>query len=184
MKKSDSNRVFLLEKIEESRHFTHITASGPALLSAGQQLAVFGANSTRGGAQPYAWVNGGRGSYSLCPKSNRSSEELVPLVLTALIYGLWNNECHEKWNESCRPSKNSEIVAIMRVLLKEGVRYHPAVDLAVDALFNLIQQCKSVMDLIMDDMRGPLHIAIKKGADRDDLIRMVDEAIAEAVMKA
>jgi hypothetical protein len=62
------------------------------------------------------------------------------------------------------------------------LQWNPVLDKIVGNLKKTLANTTSPIDLLMQDMRGPLLAAIKKGASRDDLVRMVDEAIAEDVM--
>jgi len=64
------------------------------------------------------------------------------------------------------------------------LRCHAQLDVLADNVRAKLQTAASPLDLYMGDLMGPLKSAIAKGASREDLIRVVDEALVEGVMKA
>ncbi len=76
---------------------------------------------------------------------------------------------------------NSELTDRL-VRIEGGAPIHPAVAQLAVNVQNRIAALPKPIDVHIGDIKHPLKMAIRKGASREDLIRLVDEAIAESVM--
>lgn len=127
-----------------------------------------------------------------------SEPRVAAIVVAAFLYKTWPQKCTELFGERLRVlnkrthltedavhwhnhSDRKMLRAVENVLKDESARYNPALAQLVANLQEKVRNLASPVELFMRDLRGPLHSAIKKGASRDDLIQMVDEAIAESV---
>lgn len=185
----------LREMVEKSADWPHITIahnySNLCMMSAGQLLFETGAYAQRNGAIAHA------GGFSFMPKGGNEEMRYRATALAAMIHSLWPQKCDELFGEEFAWSENGVrktrkdwrdksykkmLYAVKKLLQDESLKVHPAVNKLAEGMARHAATLPAPKDLWMSDMRDPLRMAIKKGASRDDLIRMVDEAFAESVM--
>jgi len=177
----------LREMIEESAGWKHIRAdSNLCLKNSGGLLFQCQCASRRDG--PTIWAV----CFSMKPK--KDDPRLRAFVLAAMLYNVWPQKCTDLFgsdrtrNNGSLPQKlwinNADkklFRAVEKLLEDRTLKVNPAVGVLADELHRKLSELATPLDLWMADVQGPLIMAVKRGASRDDLIRMVDEAIAESV---
>ena len=189
MKKTDPEVQAMTDMIAELASFKHISASGGSLHNAGGLMVSVSVTPQRNGAQVWAVA-----FYATAPDDLK----LNCLVLAATLYELWPSRCLDLFGSSMSPLRvlpgkpkeywglksGSKMLRTVEKALKNGAQIHPAVMKLVSNIRDLISGLPKPIDMHINDIKHPLKMAIKKGASREDLIRLVDEAIAESVMGA
>ena len=175
--------------IEEAAGWRHIRAdSNLCMHNAGTAMFHCALASRRDG--PTVWAV----CFSMKPK--KDEPRLRAFVLAAMLYNVWPHKCTEMFGSDRTRSNGSlqqklwinhadkkMLRAVEKLLEDKTLKVNPAVGVLADELRRKLSELATPLDLWMADVRGPLTMAVKRGASRDDLIRMVDEAIAESVMK-
>jgi hypothetical protein len=175
----------LREMIEESAGWTHLAADKALCMKSASQL-MFQCHCC---SQRNGWR---AGAVCFTMMTKRGDPRLRALVLAATVYSAWPRKCMELfgdvWPDRTRhwlgKSDKRMLQAVEQLLQDKALKVNPAVDELADGLRQKVASLATPLELWMADMKEPLARAVQRGASRDDLVRMVDEAIAESVMKA
>lgn len=138
--------------------------------------------------------------FSMMPRGP-DDPRLEPVLVASLLYAGWTDRCSKLFGKEfvaqygpdkgktgyswVNDSASKMVKAVEKVLQEDPTpRYHAQLDVLAANVRGKLRTAASPLDLYMADLIGPLKSAIAKGASREDLIRVVDEALVEGVMKA
>jgi hypothetical protein len=177
----ESVQAAIREMIEESAA-RHLQADGLVMKSgARSECLTVTLYAQRNGQHIYTNV------FSFLPRWVKDPK--LEIVLAAsLLYACWPERCTKLFGTGIRWERQSPdrmLKAVERALKADhALRCHSELNALAANVREVLKTLASPVDLHMLDLVGPLRSAIKKGASRDDLIRLVDEAFAESVMKS
>lgn len=156
--------------VKDTKNF-NLTAKGLTLFQQGQTCFYFVCRSRRDG--PIVSVN---------RISTRKTDEKIfrNMALATFIYDWIIPLTYSRINA---PNQR-EILArnALKIINDLDVEYHPAFgDLAKNVKAE-VGKLPTPVDLLKQDMIKPVTKALKRGASRDDLVRVIDEIIVANVM--
>lgn len=183
MKNADPAVEAVKSMLADLANFKQISAVEASIYNAGGLMFSVSIAAQRNGAQVWA---------KLFHASAPSDRKLTNVLLAATLYDLWPKKCMELFSSKTHSGASSfwvtasaaKMLKIVEKATKDGAPIHPAVAQLAANVQSQISKLPKPIDMHIDDIKQPLKMAIKKGASREDLIRLVDEAIAESVMRS
>jgi len=186
--------ISISEMIEESSHWTFLEADCLAMKGTSGRSFTVSIYPQRDGVHLATQV------FSMMPKSPEDPR-LRTMLVASLLYASWTDRCSKLFGKEfvaqhgpdkgktgyswVNDSASKMVKAVEKVLAQNPeLKYHAQLDVLAANVRGKLRTAASPLDLYMADLIGPLKSAIAKGASREDLIRVVDEALVEGVMKA
>lgn len=164
------------EMLVDMHGLSQLSAQGMSLFNSGDLMFSASASAQRNGVQVWAKV-----FHASCP----NEQKLTSMLLAASLYDLWSTKCVNTFSAGYWTAKAAiRMLKAVEAAVADGAPIHPAVAELTANVQVRISKLPKPIDMHIDDIKHPLKMAIKKGASREDLIRLVDEAIAESVMGA
>lgn len=182
------------EMIEQSAAWTFPEADCLTFKGAGGRSFSVSIAPRRNGVHLYTNV------FSMMPRGPEDPR-LEPVLVASLLYAGWTDRCSKLFGKEfvaqygpdkgktgyswVNDSASKMVKAVEKVLAQNPeLKYHAQLDVLAANVRGKLRTAASPLDLYIGDLMGPLKSAIAKGATREDLIRIVDEAFVEGVMKA
>lgn len=172
--------------VAESAGWDHIRADGLYMHNAGKLMFGVDCFARRDGSHLYAV------KFHLMP--GKQTRPLERFLLAAFIYKIWPGKCTELFGDEQRlrtglvwAHKNSDarlFKALDRALDDASLKYNPAIDQLASNVRAELAKLDTPVKMYIQDLIYPLKKAIERGASREDLIRLVDEAFVEEVQKS
>lgn len=176
--------------VAESASWSHVQAVGLCMHNAGKLMFGVDCFARRDGSHLYAV------KFHLMP--GKQTRPLERFLLAAFVYKVWLGKCTELFGDEQQmphlagsrlvwAHKNSDarlFKALDKALDDVSLKYNPAIDqLALNVRAELTK-LDTPVEMYTRDLIYPLKKAIERGASREDLIRLVDEAFVEEVQKS